>query len=105
MKQDKKNCILIELILKYSPIWKFNFESTSAGLMVDNMLNLYIFPTDITEYFAFSYAKNKEKRSDYRFRYNFFTEYGRLGFLNNSKFKTIENMNSRYCDSYPSIIV
>lgn len=50
---------MLELILKYSPIWRFNFANAQAGIMVDNMLNLYIFPTSLTDYFAFSYAKNK----------------------------------------------
>jgi hypothetical protein len=59
VKQDKKNNILIEIVLKYSPVWKFNFKKIETEIMIDNSLNKYIFPQDITEYFAFSYAKSR----------------------------------------------
>ena len=43
VKQDKKN-ILIEIVLKYSPVWKFSFSGIEMAMVIDGMLNFYIFP-------------------------------------------------------------
>jgi hypothetical protein len=59
VKQDKKSNILIEIVLKYSPVWKFNFKKIEIAIMIDNTLNKYIFSHNLTEYFAFSYAKSR----------------------------------------------
>jgi hypothetical protein len=48
VKQDKKSNIILEIILKYSPIWKFNFKNIEKAMIIDSMLNLYLFPQEIT---------------------------------------------------------
>lgn len=102
VKQDKKS-ILIEIVLKYSPVWKFSFSNIEMAMMIDGMLNHYIFPQDITDYFAFSYAKYHEH--SHKHHYNFEKEYGRIGLLDNPKFKRLENGNGRYCETYPQFVV
>lgn len=86
VKQDKKN-ILMEIVLKYSPVWKFSFTGIEMAMMIDGMLNFYVFPQDISDHFAFSYAKYRTHQK--RCLYSFEQEYERLGFLSNPKFKRL----------------
>lgn len=94
-KTDKKSQNILEVILKYTPVWKFSFENQQVTIVFDSMLNPFIFPPSINEYFAFSFAKGKDIKPESA--YSFEREYERIGLLNNKKFRRVDNSNGKFC--------
>ena len=69
-RQDRGG-VVIEIHLKHSPIWRFRYDNKSEGEGVDNILELYAFPTKVTDFFAFSHYRGLVKKPDHVNHYIF----------------------------------